>query len=334
MSGTQLSNLRKLGGLASRNKVVLIMVLVITSLVVTGFVWAHKRVNIIADGKNISIKTIYNKPEEILAQANIYLGPNDECRLSTPTLVNNTTIEVYRSIPVAVTVNGKTEVINTGKPTAGELAASLGFSKENSRVIPSEDTRLTSMMDVKIVTVTEKLVTQKLPLESQIIRQPDNSMETGVEETAQIGEAGQKEVHFKVSFEDGHEVSREVIDEKVLTPAKPQIIRVGTRDTVETSRGAMRFRQIYRMEATAYNPTDGSGAGITASGIPARHGIVAVDPAVIPLGSRVFIPGYGLALAADTGGAIRGHRIDLCMESYGEASSFGRRMVKVYVIAD
>jgi 3D (Asp-Asp-Asp) domain-containing protein len=334
MSGAQLSNLRKLGGLASRNKVFLIMVLVITSLVVTGFVWGHKRVNIIADGQNISIKTIYNKPEEILAQANIYLGSNDEYRLSTPELINNTTIEVYRAIPVTVTINGKTEVIVTGKPTTGELAASLGYSKENSRVIPGEATRLTSMMDIKIVVVTEKVVIKKLPLESPVIRQPDSNLETGVEEAAQIGEAGQKEARFKITFEDGHEVSHEIIDEKVLTPAKPQIIRVGTRDTVETSRGAMRFRQIYRMEATAYNPTDGSGAGITASGIPARHGVVAVDPAIIPLGSRVFIPGYGLALAADTGGDIRGHRIDLCMESYGEATSFGRRTVKVYVIAD
>jgi len=88
------------------------------------------------------------------------------------------------------------------------------------------------------------------------------------------------------------------------------------------------------MEATAYLPTDGSGDGITATGIPARKGIVAVDPAVIPLGTRVYVPGYGLGLAADTGGMIVGEKIDLCMEDYGEAWAFGRRMVKVYVLAD
>ena len=94
----------------------------------------------------------------------------------------------------------------------------------------------------------------------------------------------------------------------------------------------MRYRGEYDMEATAYLPTDGGGSGITASGMRAQRGVVAVDTKVIPLGTRLYIPGYGEAIAADTGGAIRGHKIDLCMESYGEAIQFGRRMVKVYVL--
>ncbi len=86
------------------------------------------------------------------------------------------------------------------------------------------------------------------------------------------------------------------------------------------------------MEATAYLPTDGSPQGLTASGIPAQRGIAAVDPDVIPLGTRLYIPGYGEALAADTGGAIIGNKIDLCMEDYGECMEFGRRDITVYVL--
>lgn len=86
------------------------------------------------------------------------------------------------------------------------------------------------------------------------------------------------------------------------------------------------------MEASAYLPTDGDGSCITASGMVARRGVVAVDPDVIPLGTRLYIPGYGEAIAADTGGAIRGNMIDLCMESYGEAMQFGRRDITVYVL--
>ena len=89
---------------------------------------------------------------------------------------------------------------------------------------------------------------------------------------------------------------------------------------------------VYDMEATAYLPTDGDGYGITATGIPATYGVAAVDPYVIPLGSRLYIPGYGEAIAADTGGAIYGNRIDLCMESYSECMNFGRRYVTVYVL--
>ena len=86
------------------------------------------------------------------------------------------------------------------------------------------------------------------------------------------------------------------------------------------------------MEATAYLPTDGNGEGITKMGTLARHGVVAVDPNVIPLGTRVFIPGYGVAIAEDTGSAILGNRIDLCMEDYTSAMIFGRRVVPVYIL--
>ena len=89
---------------------------------------------------------------------------------------------------------------------------------------------------------------------------------------------------------------------------------------------------VMTMEATAYLPSDGGGYGITATGIPATYGVAAVDPAIIPLGSRLYIPGYGEAVAADTGGAIYGYRIDLCMESYSECMNFGRRDVTVYVL--
>ena len=103
-------------------------------------------------------------------------------------------------------------------------------------------------------------------------------------------------------------------------------------EVVETPQGYIAYSQMMGMEATAYLPTDGSAEGLTAMGIPATYGIVAVDPDIIPLGTRVYIPGYGEALAADTGGAIQGYRIDLCMEDYGEAMDFGRRNVTVFVL--
>ena len=103
-------------------------------------------------------------------------------------------------------------------------------------------------------------------------------------------------------------------------------------EVVETPQGYLDYSESLNMEATAYLPTDGGGAGITAMGIPATYGIVAVDPDVIPLGSRVYIPGYGEALAADTGGAIQGYRIDLCMEDYYQAMDFGRRNITVFVL--
>ena len=115
------------------------------------------------------------------------------------------------------------------------------------------------------------------------------------------------------------------VDEPFEEPPAPE-------EFVETPQGYVPYTQVLGMEATAYLPTDGSVEGVTAMGIPATYGIVAVDPDVIPLGSRVYIPGYGEALAADTGGAIYGYRIDLCMEDYYQAMDFGRRNVTVFVL--
>ena len=87
-----------------------------------------------------------------------------------------------------------------------------------------------------------------------------------------------------------------------------------------------------RMIATAYAAAcDGCG-GITKAGVQAGRGIVAVDPRFIPLGTKLYVPGYGRALAADTGGAIQGRRIDLGFDSLREARRFGRREIVVYVL--
>lgn len=88
------------------------------------------------------------------------------------------------------------------------------------------------------------------------------------------------------------------------------------------------------MEATAYSasPAEGTADGITASGTKARRGTAAVDPKVIPLGTRLWVEGYGYAVAEDTGGAIKGMRIDLFVESREEALRFGRKAVRVRIL--
>lgn len=96
------------------------------------------------------------------------------------------------------------------------------------------------------------------------------------------------------------------------------------------------------MTGTAYtdSPSENGGYTITAMGTPLRRGVVAVDPSVIPLGTKVYVVStdgsyvYGTAVAEDTGGAIKGNRIDLCIPSASETDAFGRRSVLVYVLDD
>ncbi|WP_071396389.1 3D domain-containing protein [Bacillus tuaregi] len=87
--------------------------------------------------------------------------------------------------------------------------------------------------------------------------------------------------------------------------------------------------------ATAYSH-EGSATGLTATGINIRQNpnmkLIAVDPAVIPLGSRVWVEGYGEAIAGDTGGAIKGHKIDVLMPTNAECMVWGRKTVKVIIL--
>lgn len=315
-----------------RRRGVVIAVLLVLSLVVTGFVWVYKQVDVVVDGQNISIRTLYSKPADILAQAKIALDSRDEVRMSTAKLTNGTVIRVYRAVPVQVNYEGKTNTVVTGQPTVGELATALGMEKEKIKLIPVAETPLTANMEVKVIRLSEQIVEQEVPVLFPVIRQPDSSMEKGAEQIVQPGEDGRKMAKLNITYEDGVRVGSNIIAETVLQEPKPQVVKVGTRDTVETSRGTMRFRRVEWMEATAYLPTDGNGQGITATGLKARHGIVAVDPNFIALGSRLYIPGYGLALAADTGGAINGDKIDLCMEDESDAWRFGIQDIKVYVL--
>ena len=93
--------------------------------------------------------------------------------------------------------------------------------------------------------------------------------------------------------------------------------------------------QWFEMEATAYTDdveSQGKWVGQTASGMKPQVGVVAVDPKVIPLGTKLYVEGYGEAIAGDTGGAIKGNRIDLFMPTRSEASRFGRQVVQVRIV--
>lgn len=98
------------------------------------------------------------------------------------------------------------------------------------------------------------------------------------------------------------------------------------------TRFGMVARSKVEMVATAYTPSCNGCGGRTAIGLRAGPGIVAVDPRVIPLGTHLFIPGYGFALAGDTGSDIQGYRVDLGFASYDQALQFGRRTIIVYVL--
>ena len=320
--------------LNGRVKAAATILLLITAVLVSGFVWANSRVVIRVDGKTMNVNASALDPKEVLSNAGVYLGPRDEFRVAANEPGGTSIIEVYRAIPVTVSNGAKIDVVWTGKPTVGEVAESQGYPAKSFKTIPDAATRPASNMEIRILTLSNKVMEKELPIPFPIVRQPDPMMEKGMEAVVEHGVPGKKLATVRQMFEDGREAGFDILSEKVLEEPRPEVLRVGTREANDSSRGTIRFQKMLVMEATAYTPFDDGQSGLTASGIPARRGVVSVDPRVIPLGTRVYVMGYGPALAADTGGAIKGARIDLCFEEYNDAIRFGRRTVEVYILAD
>ncbi|MCI1824246.1 MAG: G5 domain-containing protein [Megasphaera sp.] len=310
---------------------ILVSLLVIVSL--TGFVTKGKSVTITVDGQTNTVFTRAVNTEALLREENISLGPNDEAALSTPTLKSGSTLEVHRAVPVMLIFKDKSKVVETAKQTAQDVAEQYGYDRKNYRVYGDPSMKVQKGMWIHVGTLSKKQVTEDEVIPYTVESVPDDNLAQGEEQLIQEGINGRRTVKTNIVSLDGEIVGKEIISSSVIAEMKPMIRHIGTRATVEVSRGNIsRYRAVFSMEATAYLPTDGSGEGITATGIPAHYGVVAVDPHVIPLGSRVFVPGYGEAIAADTGSAIVGNRIDLCMEDYGSCMQFGRRSVEVYIL--
>jgi 3D (Asp-Asp-Asp) domain-containing protein len=183
---------------------------------------------------------------------------------------------------------------------------------------------------------TEKRVEQREPIPYPTLRRGSSELRSGTSKTVRAGVNGEKVNTYKVILSGQAEVRRELISSRVVRKPVPEIVAVGRGRELASRGGYASGRRVVVMVATGYSPSPaengGSRSGRTATGLRIGHGVVAVDPRFIPLGTRLYIEGYGYAVAADTGGAIKGNRIDLGHDSRRKASSVGRRRVVVHIL--
>lgn len=186
--------------------------------------------------------------------------------------------------------------------------------------------KTTDGMQVKIeFNRIEKLGENKiLPL--QVRREWDIFLEPGRQKVLDPGRPGVIRDTIMVSYNDGKVLERKRVNSKLIVKPRPSVIAMGSYNAV-SRQVPMRVGKVDKFEATAYTHTGYR----TAVGAKTRRGIIAVDPRVIPFGAKLYVEGYGYGIAADTGGAIKGRRIDLFFETESEAVKWGRRNVNVYI---
>lgn len=185
------------------------------------------------------------------------------------------------------------------------------------------------------------LMTYGVEIDFKVNRMADSSMEKGKTKVITQGRKGLLKKTVVETRIGAKLISRKKVAEQIISRPVAQVERYGTKDPLRklvTKSGTYYYRKSFIVTATAYEPSEvscgDSADGITSIGLKAGPGIIAVDPRVIPMRSKVYVEGYGYAIAGDVGGAIKGNRIDVCFNTVPEAMNFGRKRVRIYILED
>jgi uncharacterized protein YabE (DUF348 family) len=274
------------------------------------------------DGQAMTLYTTAPIVGEALRQAGLTLYLSDHVRpgLGEP-MSAGMHVYVDRSIPVTVQVDGRTLRTRTHRQRVDDLLSDLGIVLTGQDyTTPTLTSSLEEDVTIRVVRVSERFLIEQEPIPFDSVSQPDPELEIDHQQLLQEGIPGVFERRIRVRYEDGREVARAVEDEYVAVPPTTKTMGYGTKvvvRTIDTPSGPVEYWRVIRMLATSYSastagvPKTSRGYGRTATGMLMRYGIVAVDPRVINLRSQVYVPDYGIGFAGDTGGAVKGRRIDL-----------------------
>lgn len=310
-----------------------------------------KNVVVMDKGIKMNFKTTSRTVGSMLKASDIKLNEKDKLNISKDTkLEDDMKINITRS--KAFTINMDGELIGgatTYKLIAEVLKEYNVVLGEFDMVTPSINSIINRGDIISITRVEKELVSTEEVIPYSTVIKMVKDLNPGEIKKVSGGKDGLKTVTYEVVIEDGREISRYIVDEEIKVEAESKIIKKGIDKLYVTSRGKpFRYKEMIYMQATAYDLSVEScgklpgepGYGITYSGTKARPGVIAVDPRVIPLGTKVYVEStdgtsdYGFAIAEDTGSAIKGNRVDIFIGDRRTALRYGRRNVKIYVIED
>ncbi|OON97510.1 MAG: hypothetical protein ATN36_03160 [Epulopiscium sp. Nele67-Bin005] len=333
----------------------------------TGSIVAYQNtpntVVIVDNGKTTQYETKDVYVNELLKAQGITLSVHDTVEPApSEALENGMKIVIDRIEPeVEIIINGKLNFYTTTAETVEQLLLQEDiFIEEGAELSVPLDTKISDDLVFEILTYsTDSYIEyEEIPFETEI--QFDDTLDEGVEKVLVEGANGTLEHIVLVEYFGGEKIAETVTHQTTLHEVQNEIIVQGTKKAVvevpapvvETKKVETATTQSvtetytlagvpyeyvehYVMETTAYTHQPGDRwYNQTASGMPTFVGMIAVDRSVIPFGTVMYVEGYGIGIAGDTGGAIKGNKIDLYFDTYAEAIQFGRQQKNVYILAD
>ena len=304
-----------------------------------------REMNIIfCEGKNSWKVTL---PARTAADVLAYLGKDlEEGDVVEPAefeLINDgDKVTLYKAGNATLEIDGTSRQIKTSNKTVKQLLEENGVTlAKEDEVTPALDTVLANGETITVTRVKYEEETEEKEVEYKTITKKDDKLAKGTKKVLKKGATGQEEVTYKVRYENGKAVKKEVIAKKVIKKPVNKVVAVGTyvaptakksqKETAAASTGEFKYSKKYTGIASAYYEPPGS---MTASGMTVGVGRIGVNPDVIPYGTKLYVTGYGYCVAADCGWGTTGMgRIaDLYMNSEAECEQWGIREVTMYVL--
>ena len=298
--------------------------------------------SIIEDGREFVSTSSRPTVAQALREAGVTIGPGDRVAPNPQAALDaDSSIDVTHAKAVTVTLPHDHQVIYTLESSVGTALSAAGIQLPEGAIIdPPADTPVSAGMYVRVVQLSASSDVETEYVESQTVYRSDPNLAPG-ETRTERGHDGVRVRHYTVGYVNGVEASRTLIDESWDPEPVDTVIyyptRTGRNDSAPSSDSGTVTRTL-NVYATWYNPASSGRSpsdpayGHTATGAVVTYGIVAVDPDVIPLGTRMFIPGYGYAVAADTGGAVKGYLIDLGFPD-GVTVDWQSKWVEIYILS-
>lgn len=323
-----------------------------------------KSVVVVTEGEAAYYKTFETHVKDFYQAEKIKFSKHDDVsHLGSEKIEDGLVINITEAYELDIINVDDTETVWTTGGTVEEILAENNIApKRDDKVTPDLDEEVTEGMEIEVIKVTEELVIEEEKIEYKTKRKKDNSLLKGYEKVIQEGKNGYVAKTYELTLENDRIAAKEKIKEEIIEEAEEEIIVIGTKvvDPVKQTKVLEKVKPkaepnhlieyetvviepvpkekeiSMTMEATAYTAECTGCSGITKTGINLLEDrykkVVAVDPRVIPLGSKVWVSGYGEAIAGDIGGDIKGNRIDLHYPNKKAAYKFGRRSVTVIIL--
>ncbi len=338
-----------------RRVLILLVVLAISIAFGYGiFNGLKKELKIVDEENELVVKTMANDVGTVFNQMGVLVNSCDYVSAPLSLKLSNAILQeifIQRAVPVNIVLEGKTTEVMTYHETIGQTLEAQGIvmgplDRVDGR---NSDDPILVGMDIKIIRVREEMLTESEDIPYAVIQTPNEDMNQGDKKVIQAGEEGKLEKYFKLTYEDGRIISKDFMNEKVAKEPTAELVEIGTVPNFKTSRGdVIRYSKVIEMNATAYTASfkdtgkhpDHPEFGICKTGMKAREGVIAVDPKVIPLHTKMYVDvlgntkDYGFAYAGDIGSGIKGKQVDLYLDTQEAVDKWGCKRVKVYILKE